>query len=339
LELRSLAPVDPRTFSAEKEDPMTIDAFTAHAQGNNSTHPDPALAPLSRRQAARLVHLALSTAADLGLAVRHQGGAALVPADRSADNPVLGLSNLARTVAQFDEDHWPLLVKEHLSQLLERFRQGPPTPPTDPERELIQRLVARDALPAGWAVDRPDFLPGLLSVPSTAADGIVTMYLEPADLDLTWPDAERFGLANLRRLTDDVEYVDHDDLRIAFITGTAFAASRALVLDTVLRESLHLEHPPHGVLAALPARDTLLLHVIQDLSLIPALGLLLNVAARCHARDPGPLSPEVYLVTPDFRWLPATTVLPDHAPLRLSPELESLTKILATKEIPPKARR
>ncbi|TDW19056.1 hypothetical protein [Kribbella kalugense] len=315
---------------------MTIDAFTTHAQGNNST--DPVLVPLSRRQAARLVHLALSSSADLGLAVRYQGGAALVPADRSADYPVVGLSNLARTVAQFTEDRWPLLVREHISQVVEQLRSGPPTP-TDPERELIQRLVPRDALPSGWALDRPEFLPGLLSVPSTADDTIVTMYLEPADLGLTWSDAERFGLANLRQLTDVVEYVDHDDLRIAFISGTPFAASRALVLDTVLRESLHLEHPPpHGVLAAMPARDTLLLHVIQDLSVIPALGLLLNLAARCHARDPGPLSPDVYLVTPDFHWLPATTVLPDHAPLRLSPDLESLTKLLATQELPPNPR-
>jgi hypothetical protein len=318
---------------------MTIDAFTAHAQGNNSAHPDPALVPLSRRQATRLVHLALSASADLGLAVRYQGGAALVPADRSADYPVVGLSNLARTVAQFNEEHWPLLVKEHISQLVEQLRDGPPTRSIDPERELIQRLVPRDALPSGWSEDRPDFLPGLLSVPSTADDAIVTMYLDPADLGITWSDAERFGLANLRRLTDVVEYVDHDDLRIAVMSGTPFAASRALVLDTVLRESLHLEQTPHGVLAAMPARDTLLLHVIQDLSVIPALGLLLNVAARCHARDPGPLSPEVYLVTPDFRWLPATTVLPDHAPLRLSPELESLTQVLATRELPPEPRQ
>jgi hypothetical protein len=93
------------------------------------------------------------------------------------------------------------------------------------------------------------------------------------------------------------------------------------------------------VLAAVPARDTLLLHVIESLTVIPALGVLLNVAARCHARDPGPLSPEVYLVTPDFTWHPATTALPDHTPLRLSPELETLTKILATREATAESRR
>jgi hypothetical protein len=318
---------------------MPIDT-TEHAHGNNSPScPDLVLPPLSRRQADRLVHLALRTAADLGLAVCYQGGAALVPADRSADNPVLGLSNLARILAHFDEDRWPLLIEEHFRQLLEQLRQGPPKPPDDPERELIQRLVPRDALPSDWTEDRTDFIPGLISVPSAETDGIVTMYLEPADLGLTWSDAERFGLANLRRIEDKVEYVDHDDLRIAFVSGTAFAASRALVLDTVLRESLHIQHAPHGLLVAIPARDTLLLHVIDDLTVIPALGVLLNVAARCHARDPGPLSPDVYLVTPDFTWHPATTALPDHTPLRLSPELETLTKLLATREATADAHR
>ena len=313
---------------------MTIDAATEHARGNNSDRPDPTLTPLSRRQATRLVHLALSAAAELGLDLAYLGGGALVPADRSADNPVLGLSNLARIVAQFDEDHWPVLVEDHFDQLLEQLRHGPPTPPTDPERELIQRLVPRDALPADWTADRPDFLPGLLSVPSTTDDGIVTMFLEPADMGITWSEAERFGLANLRGLTDHVEHVEHEGLQVDFVTGTPFAASRALVLDTVLRESLRVDHAPHGVLAAVPARDTLMLHVIRDLSVIPALGLLLNVAARSHAHDPGPLSPEVFMVTPDFRWFPATTLSPDYTPLRLSSELETLTKVLATSELP-----
>ncbi|MET9269246.1 hypothetical protein [Kribbella sp. NPDC003557] len=316
---------------------MTTDT-TEHAHSNDFPETgcsDPVLPPLSRRQSNRLIHLALRTAADLGLAVGYQGGAALVPADRSTDNPVLGLSNLARILSRVDEDRWPDVIEEHFHEILAQLRQGPPTPPTDPERDLIQRLVPRAALPPDWTADRPDFLPGLISVPSTQTDGVVTMYLEPTDLGLTWSDAERFGLANLRRVKDEVEYVEHDDLRLAFITGTPFAASRALVLDTVLRDSLNLQHAPHGLLAAIPARDTLLLHVIEDLTVIPALGVLLNVAARCHARDPGPLSPEVYLVTPNLTWHPATTALPDHTPLRLSPTLETLTKLLATQEPPP----
>jgi hypothetical protein len=330
---------------------MTIDTVTEHAHGNHPDRPDPVLTPLSRGQAALLVHLGLAAAARLGLDLAYEGGAALVPLERSADGPlersgtgpVLGLSNLARTIARYDESHWPALVDEHFTELLQQLRQGPPPPPADPERELIQRLVPRESLPADWTADRADFLPGLVSVPATVDEGIVTMYLDPSDLGLTWSAAERLGLANLRALTDHVEYVEHDDLRIAFVTGTPFAASRALVLDTVLRESLHVDafpHPdrppgdsaPHGVLAALPARDILMIHVIQDLSVIPALGLLLNLAARSHSHDPGPLTPDVYLVTPDQTWHPATISFPDHTPLRLSPHLESLTKHIATRE-------
>ena len=319
---------------------MTIDTFTEHAHGNHSDRPDPVLTPLSRAQAARLVRLALTAAAQLGIDVSYEGGAALVPVAPDAGGPVLGLSNLARILSRYEEQHWPALVEEHFVELLHRLRQGPPAPPADPERELIQRLVPRDALPTDWTLDRPDFVPGLVSVPATIDDDVVTMYLDPSDFGLTWSETERIGLTNLRRLTDHVEYVEHDDVRIALITGHAFAASRALVLDTVLRESLHVDHPPHGVLAALPSRELLLVHVIQDLSVIPALGLLLNLAARSHTHDPGPLSPDVHLATStstesSWTWHPATTASLDHAPLRLSPHLESLTKLLATHEPPP----
>lgn len=319
---------------------MTIDTCTDHhAQGNHSDRPDPVLTPLTRGQAARLISLGLSIAARLGLDVMYEGGAALVPVEPSASSPVLGLSNLARIIARYDEDRWPALVEEHFVQLQERLREGPPLPPTDPERDLIQRLVPRDALPTEWTSGRPDFLPGLLSVPSTTEDGVVTMYLDPTDFGLTWSEAERHGLANLRRVTDHVEYLTQDDLRIAAVTGSPYAASRALVLDTVLRESLQTETPSYGVLAALPSRDLLLIHVIEDLSVIPALGLMLNLTARSHSHDPGPLSPDVYLVTrtadTPWTWHPATTPSPDHTPLRLSSQLQSLTQHLATRESPP----
>ncbi|GAA3098799.1 hypothetical protein JOF29_005839 [Kribbella aluminosa] len=315
---------------------MPVDT-TEHAHGNNYCldHPglpDPALPPLTRRQADRMVQLALTAAAGLGLSLTYRGDAALVPADRSVDEPVLGLNNLARAVGHHEEDRWPEIVAEHLDAIVKQFRAGAPLPPDDPEHELIQRIVARDSLPAKWTADRPDFLPGLIAVPSTDDGGIITMFLEPADLGVSRPDADRFGLANLRRLQDEVTYVDDQDIRIAFVSGQGYAASRALVLDTVLRESLQVQAAPYGVLAALPARDTLILHVIEDLGVIPALGLMLNLAARCYARDPSPLSPEVYLVTPDLAWHPATTAPSDEPPLRLSTELEALAARLATRE-------
>ncbi|WP_433165580.1 hypothetical protein [Kribbella sp. CA-247076] len=311
---------------------MTIDSSTERAQGNHSDRPGPILIPLTRAQAARLVRLGLAAATRLGLHVTYEGGGVLVPAEPGSDGPLLGLSNLARAVSHHEEHRWPAMVEQHFTQLLRRLRLGPPEPPDDPERELIQRLAPRHALSPGWTADRPDFLPGLVSIPATSQDGVVTMYLDPGDLGLTWSAAERFGLANLRRITDHVDYVEHDGLEVAVVTGTIFAASRALVLDTVLRESLHLELPRYGVLAALPARDLLLVHVIRDLSVIPALGLMLNLTSRAYTHDPGPLSPDVHLVTPTLEWHPATTLSPDSTPLRLSPQLDELTRVLATEE-------
>ncbi|TDD25018.1 hypothetical protein E1218_15510 [Kribbella turkmenica] len=311
---------------------MTIDSSTERAHGNHPDRPDPVLIPLTRGQAARLVRLGLTAAARLGLDVRYAGGAALVPAEPAADGPLLGLSNLARAVSHHEEDRWPALVEKHFVQLLQRLRQGPPTPPADPERELIQRLAPRHGLPPGWTADRADFLPGLVSIPATTQDGVVTMYLDPADFGLTWCDAERFGLANLRRITDHVDYVEDDGIQVAVVTGSLFAASRALVLDTVLRESLHLELPRYGVLAAVPSRDLLLIHVIRDLSVIPALGLMLNLASRSYTHDPGPLSPDVHLVTSALEWHPATILSADSTPLRLSPQLDALTRVLALEE-------
>ncbi|HZX06462.1 hypothetical protein [Kribbella sp.] len=314
---------------------MPVDT-TEHAHGNNYCldHPglpDPMLPPLTRRQADRMVQLALTAAADLGLSLTYRGGSALVPVDRSTDDPVLGLSNLARTVGRFEEDRWPELVAEHVEVVLEQYRAGSAVP-ADPERDLIQRIVARDSLPAEWTVDRPDVLPGLISVPSMEKDGLITMFLQPSDFGLSWPEADRFGLANLRRLEDDVTLVEEHDIRLAFVNGSGYAASRVLVLDTVLRDSLQVPDAPFGVLAALPARDTLILHVIEDLGVIPALGLMVNLAARGYARDPGPLSPEVYLVTPELVWHRATVPLTDETSLRPSAEFGALVRQLAIRE-------
>ncbi|MFD7160421.1 hypothetical protein ACFV9C_37925 [Kribbella sp. NPDC059898] len=315
---------------------MPVDT-TEHAHGNNYCHdrpglPDPMLPPLTRRQADRMVRLALTAAAELGVSLTYRGDAALVPAVRSAGEPVLGISNLARVVGQFEEDRWPEIVADHVAAIIGQFRAGAPAPPDDPERRLIQRIVARDSLPVRWTTDRPDFLPGLVAVPSTVDGALITMFLEPDDLTVSPTDADRFGLANLRRLQDQVTYLDGQGIRIALISGNGFAASRALVLDTVLRESLQLQHAPYGVLAALPARDALMLHVIEDLGVLPALGLMLNLASRCYDRDPGPLSPEVHLVTPELVWHRATTSMTDDGRLRPSAELGALARRLAARE-------
>jgi hypothetical protein len=276
------------------------------------------------------VRLSLEAAADRALQAQYDGRGALIMRFYPAGDgsPPLekfeaGLTNLARVVAGRRPDLWPRLVGEHFDRLVHSLRHGPPTPPTDPQRELFQRLVRTDALPPRMAGSAVEFVPGLLSVPATHTDGTITMYFDPlTDLGLTHAEAESYGLRNLRSLTDEVAYAEYDGTRVAMISGSTFAASRALVLDTVLRESLHVENPQYGVLAAMPVRHLLLVHVITDLSAIPALGMMLNLAGRSHATEPGPLSPWIYLVTREG-WQPATRTAGEPGPA-LSPRFVAL---------------
>ncbi|WBQ04635.1 hypothetical protein [Kribbella sp. CA-293567] len=304
---------------------ITHDDSTERALGNEPE----ALAPLSRAEAAHLVRLSLEAAARHALPARYDGAGALVlhPDSPPSGRFEAGLTNLARIVAGQRPDHWPRLVGEHFDRLAHAVRHGPPPAPADPRRELLQRLAVKDSLEPRLTSSAPEFVPGLLSVPATTTDGTITMYLDPeTDLGLSWAAAESYGLRNLRSLTDTVTYAEHDGTRVALVTGHDFAASRALVLDTVLRESLQIENPRYGVLAAMPVRNLLLVHVIADLSVIPALGLMLNLAGRSYATDPGPLSPWIYLAGRNG-WQPATRPLGDSAPGLSSPFVDLLHQL------------
>ena len=84
-----------------------------------------------------------------------------------------------------------------------------------------------------------------------------------------------------------MEYLRHDGAEVAAISGTLFTASRALVLDTVLRETLRVENPSYGVLVAAPVRDLLLVHVLQDRRVVPAMDLMVTVATQSFREQPG----------------------------------------------------
>lgn len=302
---------------------------TERAVSNESAARDPVLSPLSPVEAAHLVRLAEAAAGERGLAVRYDGAGALV----AASGLVAGLTNLARVVAGHRQQHWPQVVAAHFDRLVTGLRHGPPPAPVDPQAELYLRLVPASALPPSWSATAPEFVPGLLSVPATQRDGMVSLHLAPEEFGLSRAEATAAGLANLRRLTDEVEYVDYEGARVAMLSGTTFTASRALVLDTVLRESLQVETPRHGLLVAMPVRDLLLVHLIVDEAVIAALSLMLSVAYHSYVEEPGPLSPWVYLVTGDG-WHPATDQSEDEFPIRLSARMLDLSHALVATRPP-----
>ncbi|TDC30098.1 hypothetical protein E1261_14020, partial [Kribbella albertanoniae] len=103
------------------------------------TPTDAYLSPLSGAQVDRLVTLALSTCRRLGFELQYRAGALMAIPETSG--PILGLTNLARAIAQQDPDDWPQFVDIHFTDLLGRLDEGVPDPPDDPATQLIQRLV------------------------------------------------------------------------------------------------------------------------------------------------------------------------------------------------------
>jgi hypothetical protein len=213
---------------------------------------------------------------------------------------VAGLANLARTVAELPRQQWRSAVAAHFAQMTDPSE--PPPVPDDLESELYLRLVCASTIDPTWAEDTPEFMPGVLTVPATYTGRAVAMHFNLDRLGVTREEATRLGLSNLRRLKDTVERVRYDGAEVAALTGSMFTASRALVLDAVLRESLRIENPTYGCLVAMPARDMLLVHVLRDPTAHTALTMLRALSPSLFASRPGPVSPHVYYYTADRTW-------------------------------------
>jgi hypothetical protein len=281
----------------------------------------PVLTPLTFGQAARLVRLAEAAAAKRGFVLRYDGLGTLRPIDDKPDQPNAGLGNLALKVAGLPRQQWRAAVNDHfdqmpmLSELL--------TPPDDLENKLYLRLVCAAAQDPATVRDAPEFVPGLVTAPALYAGRAVAMYFDVSRLGITLEEATRIGLANLRRLDDEVETMRLFGVDLTVLTGGMFTASRALVFDTVLRESLHVENPKFGCLVALPSRDKILIHVLKNETAPDALKMLATLAAKLFSTSPGAVSPHVYHVL-NNTWRQVTPEFPQfirtpHPPIRSTP--------------------
>lgn len=266
--------------------------------------PHPVLTPLTVSQAARLVRLAEAATAKQGFPMQYDGTSALLPVGPDGepvhDSMVAGLVNLARTVAELPRQQWRSAVAEHFAQMTDP--SVPPPVPDDLESELYLRLVCASTIDPTWAETTPQFMPGVLTVPATYTGRAVAMHFDLDRLGVTREEATRIGLSNLRRLQDKVEHVRLDGAELVALTGSMFTASRALVLDAVLRESLRIENPTYGCLVAMPARDMLLVHVLQDQTAHTALRMLRTLSTSLFLSQAGPVSPHVYYYTADRTW-------------------------------------
>lgn len=295
--------------------------------------PHPVLTPLTTNQAERLVQLSEEAVARRGFAMRYDGAGMLVPVGSDGASvpggPTAGLMNLALTVANLPRQQWRSAVAAHFDQMTSLHE--PPPVPDDLEKELYLRLVCADTIDPEMSKGTPEFVPGVLAVPATYVGRAVAMHFDINSLGVSREEATRLGLANLRSRRDEVETVSFDGAELALLTGSMFTASRALVFDTVLRESLQVENPPFGCLVAMPARDLLYVHVLRDRTMLKALQFLITTAADQFSTRPGAVSPHVYYVA-DHKWHQVTDYATGDFHLNAIPQLEAAARHLGLTE-------
>jgi hypothetical protein len=291
------------------------------------------LTPLTTRQAERLVRLAEEAVAKRGFAMRYDGVGALMPVDSDGapvrDGMTAGLMNLALTVAGLPRQRWRAAVTAHFDQITSP--DSPPPIPDDLENELYLRLVCAATIDPEMSEGVPEFAPGLLTVPATYVGRAVAMYFDIESLGVPRQEATRMGLANLRRLRDEIETVRFEGAELTLLTGSMFTASRVLVFDTVLSESLHVENPPYGCLVAMPARDLLFVHVLRDQTMLKALQFLVTTAVNMFNTRPGAVSPHVYYVS-DHEWHQVTDYSSGEFHLHRIDKLEDTARLLGISE-------
>lgn len=216
------------------------------------------------------------------------------------DGRELGLDNLARTLSLMPRKRWPRAVRDQLSTLI-AIRPDQPPAPADLRvklwpKERADRLLTYDAL---------EPLPGLFAVLAAQGKGASHEFGELAligDRDKAY-DAALSNLAGLplprhtRRRVDPrvrgswVEFLDSPD---------AYGAARVTVLPELLRRVLGTGFPIHGVLVAVPTKFELWVHVPVDEEAIHTALTMAWLAHKTWSEEPYPISPNVFLVSPDM---------------------------------------
>lgn len=217
------------------------------------------------------------------------------------DGPIMGLDNLARRLHLAPRRAWRRLVREQVTTLLSGF---------DPRaairaEDLRVRLLDPATMPdLEYEPLRP--LPGLHGVLSAQGPGLTALFGKLDTVEVERDDAYVRALENLaalplpqhvrRRLDPDLPGSWVDVLR----ADDSFGASRVMVLPEVLRRTLRREIPPSGVLVAVPHKFEMWLHFPVDNSVLDVSVEMAFEALCAWAEEPFPLSPHVYLVSPDM---------------------------------------
>jgi hypothetical protein len=237
-----------------------------------------------------------------------------VYSDRVEDRKgtTLQLWNIGALCLGAEPSEWPRLVGEHVRLVTMPGRDLAELSSEDLERGLYLRLVDTASAPDPATLAHARMVaPGLLEVLSVDLwDSVATP--TPAELAGRGPLDELLdrGRGNLRGLLEGgglrVETVGQRG-RFTAVTGESlFTASLALLLEETVEHFGIEEHWGRGVLVAVPTRHQLLYRSIDTSDAAAALTAMHHAALRGFAREPAPLSPDVYWVRKG-RWTPVTS--------------------------------
>jgi hypothetical protein len=257
---------------------------------------------LSVDEAAWLAALVRAAFAENGRETTPDGSGGL-----RGDGQTYGLHNLAAHVVAVPRRAWPDVARRHVRDMVVADRTPHPKSLDDVRDQVLLKLRAVSELPSEPPAYAPEVLPGIVAV---AAIDYPTHVSELLDADrLTalggWEAVRPVAMDNLRRLelphVEDIVAQAGDPTSVVhvMVADDFFGAARVCVLDQVMAAAVGVERPKYGVLVAVPNRHVMAVHVPTGTGLLAALNTLAALAAGESVEAPGPISPFVYLISPD----------------------------------------
>lgn len=228
----------------------------------------------------------------------------------SSDGGMFGYWNVAQDCRRSPRGQWATIIGAHFAHLKTIDPKGDVfkgMSPAQVKRRLYLKIWPDDNHlgTADWYPYARRLAPGLQEV--------IAFYKDRATLAMRQEDVDRFGGAehlrevaerNLRNLA--LARRDHREMAegpnggsFRILSGlSGFTASRLLVVDRLVSLLFADPEMPHGVLAAIPNRHEVAVHVIRDAGAVASMLGLASFAAEGVSSRPGPISPHVYWVTP-----------------------------------------
>ena len=257
---------------------------------------DPHLPEFTEKQANKLRELGV-------LALRGQGVTVIDAGDHLAgqDGQKYGLFAVARKAALLPEKEWPAMVGQHFAAGLTNAR-----PSEVSAEELLEgvypKFIAPETMdwmerehgPEIYSYVRPTArLPLLIALDSPESVSYVTAEQTEAvgGADLLWEKAFSNLIAAGPGQPED--FTLEEGSFLVFETESVYQSSWIACMDQFI-ELLGYTPGPLGALVAIPATNTLCLHLVSEATSIDDFRAMLMFAANVYAQHPSPLIPLLY---------------------------------------------